>query len=411
MRAGRVALLLGLILSLVLLLVAGSVLLVRLPAATDATGAIPDQTGEPPVPARPSVTAPATVAMPTITPEPLVPTRDAEGAAAAPTGIKPTVPAATPAATPTTPPAAASQRVGLTGAVDYLQAGLAAGLPVSHFINWRLMLDPPDAPGVTFWQMVRLGEAGVVAPWSDIEAVIEAHPGSFWLVSNEPDVRWQDNVTAARYAELYHEVYTFIKERDPEARVGAGGIALATPLRLAYLDDVLRVYRETYGEPMAVDLSTRHAFVLREELDSWGLGIPPGRDETAGLQYEIEDHGDLALMESHVRDFRAWMAARGYRDVPLAVTEFGVIMPHDYGFPPAFVADYLRGAFEFFETAAGQDGYPADDNRLVQWWFWYSLYDDGAYPTGNLYDAPAGVLTEAGRAYIEAVSYLNANRR
>ena len=70
----------------------------------------------------------------------------------------------------------------------------------------------------------------------------------------------------------------------------------------------------------------------------------------------------------------------------LAVTEFGILHPSDYGFPPEVVAEFMVDTFDFFMTAANDTGYPADDYRLVQWWFWYSVFDSGDFPTGNLYD-------------------------
>lgn len=293
-------------------------------------------------------------------------------------------------------------RFGVAGAIEDLPAAAAAGLPVRNFVNWNLVPEPPATPeGVIYWQMVRLKPDGVVVPWDYIEQVARANPGSFWLVGNEPDVAWQDGLTAERYAELYHEVFTKLKAIDPTARVGAGGIALASPLRLAYLDRVLAAYQAQFERPMTVDLWSLHAFVLREEQGSWGIGLPPGESATSGLLYEIDDHGDLDLMAQHVRDFRAWMARSGYRDTPLAVTEFGILLPGDYGFPPEFVADYMRGAFDFFMSATGEDGYPADGGRLVQWWFWYSLHDPGAYPTGDLFDVDTGRLTLIGEAYVD----------
>jgi hypothetical protein len=63
------------------------------------------------------------------------------------------------------------------------------------------------------------------------------------------------------------------------------------------------------------------------------------------------------------------------------------------------VADFLAQSFDFFLTAVDATGYPADNGRLVQWWFWYSVYDDGLYPTGNLYDPAAGQLTLIGEAF------------
>ena len=93
------------------------------------------------------------------------------------------------------------------------------------------------------------------------------------------------------------------------------------------------------------------------------------------------------------------MTDRGYADHPLAVTEFGILHPSDYGFPPQAVADFMAGAIDFFLHATGEDGYAADDKRLVQWWFWYSVYDGGDFPTGNLYDPERDRLTEIGDVY------------
>ena len=93
------------------------------------------------------------------------------------------------------------------------------------------------------------------------------------------------------------------------------------------------------------------------------------------------------------------MAERGYGDRPLAVTEYGILHPEEYGFPPEIVADFLIGAFGFFATATNESGYLADNNRLVQWWFWYSVFDGEDFPTGNLYDPQEGQLTPLGEVF------------
>lgn len=352
---------------------------------------------------------------PTWTPEPIVPTRTRQSTP------QPAETAATPVPMPpatgtlTAPPLSAAQAatldyIGLAGALADVARGLERGLRFGHFIFWRTSLVTPEAPNLTIWQTVRLGQIGPSDEWPAardlIEQTIQRHPGAFWMVGNEPDVPWQDGVTAEEYAEAYHDIYTFIKGRDPTARIGAGGIALPTPLRLAYLDRALQHYRQRYGEPMPVDLWAIHLFVLREEADSWGIGIPPGMDEAAGQLYEIEDHGDIELMKAYAVAFRGWMAANGYADRPLAVTEFGILLPEDYGFPPEFVQNYMVDAFDFFRTATSDDGLAADGGRLVQYAFWYSLYDEGEYKTGNLLDGESGMLTPLGEAFTRYVNGL-----
>ena len=69
------------------------------------------------------------------------------------------------------------------------------------------------------------------------------------------------------------------------------------------------------------------------------------------------------------------MADRGYQERPLIITEYGVLMPTDYGFPPSRVNAYMNGTFDFLSTATGPTGFSADKGRLVQAWAWYSLAD------------------------------------
>lgn len=355
----------------------------------------------------------------TDTPEPIVPTRTLEPEQERPTAmatVTATINAATPIPTPVptaTPmsvnlPPEDLARFGMAGPLEHARPAAEAGLPFGSMLNWRTDADPTLPVGTEFWQMLRLSDEGISPAWDEVERVLAAQPGSVWLVGNEPDVPWQDGITAERYAELYHEAYTFIKSRDPSAVIGAGGIAMPSALRLAYLDDVLREYEARFGEAMPVDLWSVHAFTLREELDSWGIGIPPGRDETTGELLEIEDHGNVELFKQHIRDFRSWLAANGYQDVPIAVTEFGILLPSDYGFPPEFVADYMRETIEFMRTAADETtGLPSDGNRLVQFWFWYSLDDSGAYPTGDMFEPSTGELTLVGQAYRDYILSLS----
>ena len=68
----------------------------------------------------------------------------------------------------------------------------------------------------------------------------------------------------------------------------------------------------------------------------------------------------------------------------LLITEFGIPMPADYGFPTERVIAFWTGAFDSFRTASDPTlGLPADQNRLVQAWCWFSLAETD-YMTGNL---------------------------
>jgi hypothetical protein len=381
-----------------------------------------------PVPApSPSPMAPASP-----TPEPLVPTR---------TPLPPTMPGSTPIASAavsigaTATPHAATTVPSIPTATVTVHAsritdhasrftyqsrfrwgvGVAIG-PISRYnidplrlgwyLDWRARPDPSRPGGLEYVQMVRL-KGGVLQPNAEtLAAIARANPGSLWLVGNEPDVKWQDSVEPAAYARLYHQAYTAIKGADPTARVAIGGVSQPTPLRMRYLEAVLAAYREQFGAAMPVDVWNAHNFILREERGSWGVDIPPGLPDDRGILYEIDDSGNLEAFRRQIWDFRRWMAAQGYGGWPLIVSEYGIPMPEDYGFPPERVVAFLRGTFEFFLTATDPAlGDPADGYRLVQRWCWYSL-DDTTYPTGRLFDPQTGAMTAVGEGWAEYVMRL-----
>jgi len=229
-----------------------------------------------------------------------------------------------------------------------------------------------------------------------------------WQVGNEPDCVYQANSTPEQYARAYHEVYSAIKSGDPTARVAAGAVSQPTPLRLQYLDLVLQAYQNLYGETMPVDIWSVHNSILREERGSWGVDIPPGIAAGTGRLYDIEDNDRLDIFRQQLIDFRVWMRDRGYRERPLFLTEFSILMPPDFGFPPDRVVAFMTGAFDFLLSAAdGALGYPADGNRLVQRWVWYSIADGGDqehYTAGNLFDPQTKQMTIVGRAFADYVA-------
>ena len=142
-----------------------------------------------------------------------------------------------------------------------------------------------------------------------------------------------------------------------------------------------------------------HNFILPEERGSWGVDIPPGIDAARGLTYAIEDHDNLSYFKQQLIDFRRWMAQRGYRDKELLVSEYGILMYPDYGFDYPRVRDFMLGSFDVMLNATDAAlGLPADGDRLVQRWYWYSLADT-TYPTGNLADVSSGELTPLGRDF------------
>ncbi len=319
---------------------------------------------------------------------PLVPTPPAEIAHSRPSGEVQPLP----------PETARSARLGFSVSTPADPAYWASLLGAGWYLDWRAQAPAGDSR-LEYWPMVRVHASCISPGVQEIRRIAAQYPGLVWLIGNEPDVIWQDNVAPARYARVYHDLYALIKAQDPTAQVAAGGISQATPLRLAYLDQVLEAYEKEYLERMPVDWWNVHGYVLREEQGSWGVDIPPGIPATQGELREVSDHGQLDLFEAQLVDFRQWMARNGYQGTPLALTEFGILMPASYGFPVESVTGYLEDTFSWLSEARDETiGYPLDDHHLVQKWAWFSL-SDPLYPTSDLGLLESGSLTPVGESF------------
>lgn len=294
-----------------------------------------------------------------------------------------------------------------------------ASLNLGWYLDWGTSTNPKRPQGIEYVQMLRTsdgaGSLGSNHPGpltytpsgSTLEGLITANPGALWLIGNEPDCTCvnQDNVLPQNYAQIYHDAYAFIKARDPSARVAVGGIVQPTPLRMAYLDIVLDTYASLYGQPLPTDAWHIHSFILREAscetypYSCWGCMIPPGITADHGELYEVEQTDNLTIFQQRLVQFRQWMKDKGYRDTPLIITEYGTLMPHDYGgFDEERGRTFMYGTFDYLLTASDSDtGYPVDENRLVQRWLWYSL-DDGNYG-GTLFDKDTANLLPMGTYY------------
>jgi len=235
-----------------------------------------------------------------------------------------------------------------------------------------------------------------------LQVAVAATPGTLWLVGNEPDRAGQDGLTPAEYARFYGETYRLLKQFDPTSRVAGGGLVQATPLRLRYLTMVLDEYQQQFGETMPVDVWNVHGFILPENY-VWGASIPPGLEQFAseGMQYLASDHDNMVIFAAQMRAFRQWMADHGYRDRPLLVSEYGILLAPRHGFTYTRVQQFLINSFNFFlSTTDDTLGDPADGNRLVQRWSWFSLnyppWDEntGQGFNGNLYN-PTNFQIEA----------------
>jgi hypothetical protein len=300
-----------------------------------------------------------------------------------------------------------------------------ASLHIAWYSDWGARLHPQRPGGIEFAQLIWTAEGDVchpetLAPLQSLDPLgsyVDANPGSLWMIGNEPECIHQGNSTPEQYAELYHRSYTFIKGRDPTAQIAIGGVVQPTPLRLEWLDRVLSHYQSSYGQPMPVDVWNIHNMILPEVRDGWGCEIPRGLSADSGKLYTVDDNDNMAYFVQQIVDFRTWMRDRGERDKPLIISEYGVLMPEEYSFPAERVDAFMNATFDYLLTATDEQiGYPADGNRLVQRWLWYSLNDQpwnpktGAGFNGALFDhhypTYPGTLTVFGqnfKQYTEAL--------
>jgi len=119
--------------------------------------------------------------------------------------------------------------------------------------------------------------------------------------------------------------------------------------------------------------------------------------------FEIDDSDNLDQFRQQIITFRRWMATRGETDKPLIVSEYGILMPPEYGFDVERVSRFMTQSFDFMLTATdAKIGYAPDGYRLVQRWVWFS-YNDSLYPAGNLVDVKTGEFTPLGYVFAEYV--------
>jgi hypothetical protein len=295
-------------------------------------------------------------------------------------------------------------------------------LPFGWYSNWNFEQQPARPAGAEYVQLIPVDQRYPPA-WSAVVAAAQANPGALWLIGNEPECIYQGNRTPEEYAVIYHDCFVALKAADPACRVAIGGVVQPTPLRLEWLDRVLAAYQTRYGTPLVTDVWNIHNQVLRESRTRpGGCGIPAGLDADEGIDYPWWQNDNLDYFEAHVRAFRQWMAEHGQRDKPLIISEFGVLYPSSWFDALGGVSGdqrvcaYMVGAFDFLLGATDADtGYPADSNRLVQRWMWFSLNNpsweqdpqDGF--NGGLCDAYDHSITVFGECYEAYIRDLRAS--
>lgn len=129
-----------------------------------------------------------------------------------------------------------------------------------------------------------------------VTTTAKTHPGSYWLIWNEPDYWQSANMTPLEAAQAYRVLRPLIKNADPTAKLIVGGVY---NLNVGWLESFRSQYRSLYGEWPVVEGWHVHHYVGRTEYDT-------------------------QLWRTRLEGVRDWMAANG-GPTELWITEFGCL--------------------------------------------------------------------------------------
>ena len=258
------------------------------------------------------------------------------------------------------------------------------------------------ALGLDSLTVIQVGP-GWCVPWdpiygeecrTKIRELVADNPGHLWFIGNEPENPCRPGwMTASEYARMYHVVRELIKEQDPTARVGVGGMVLPSKIRRDWMDLVLNAYQAEYGEPMPIDVWNVHNLLLSECPGECGCpegntcgdrccsgGYVPREFWCAkGWFFSPLQQARFDVFQQLIVEFRTWMKERGFQDKALIVTEMGVLAQTPDGgctgcFPIETINQFMYDTFDYMMNATDPEiGYPEDGYRLVQRWTWYAL--------------------------------------
>ena len=278
---------------------------------------------------------------------------------------------------------------------------------VGSYLDWGAVTNPTLPNGVEYIRVLRLRDNLYTQTRDNLQAWVEANPGSVWIIGNEPDTTYgyQDDLLPEVYADRYFELAIKIRQLDPSARIGFGAVVQPTPIRIRYLTRAWNQLVVDAGSSLVasklIDLWAIHSFILNEMRFSWGTGVPPGFENDhedafiINLPDEIYKTYSIDIFEERIIAFREWMTSIGERDKPLWITEYGSLFPpvDPIGGPDYYnVSDddtknFMLQTFNFMLSANNeQTGMPGDGNQLVQRWYWFSLNAHRYNFGGSLYN-------------------------
>lgn len=176
----------------------------------------------------------------------------------------------------------ANERFGITAHQASLAGWDAQRLYAGAWHNWNTTWWPNNVQGMRYYPTIHVTENGYEPTRQWLEYLIPLHRGAIWFIGSEVDTVWMGNVRPETYARLYRDLYTFIKARDPSAKIAISGFATVSPLRIEWLNRAWNAYRQMYGVDMPVDVWNIHTYVVNEMVHEWGPQIPPGIENAVG---------------------------------------------------------------------------------------------------------------------------------
>ncbi len=311
------------------------------------------------------------------------------------------------------------------------QASKLQELGAGWYLNFSVNPYGPAPVNSEFVPMIRLKQLKdgdnylngytVNPPLTDTELgkKIDENQGATWIVGNEPDrgptdfSSPQDDMMPEMYARAFHDVYEYIKARDPSALSRHCGFGRNNTGRIQYLDKMAGAYYKNYGTNIPADVWTMHLYIMPEVTYKYEensiAAVAVGTDRFLGMQqpdpnksyssqcgdvnndvYCFADHDNTAFFKRQIRDLRIWMKEHGQQYKPLIITEYSILYPYEedagscflqdeFGkcFTPNRVSNYLRNTFDLIDGAGEMKdvnfGFPVDDYRLVQQILWFSI--------------------------------------
>ncbi|MDW8316218.1 MAG: hypothetical protein RMN53_00065 [Anaerolineae bacterium] len=176
----------------------------------------------------------------------------------------------------------AHERFGVTVSGDINRFDVSP-LPAAAYMDWSVRRTPAHPNGMYYYPIVYVRPNGYWPSGAELEAAVRNFPGALWMIGNEAETVWMDNVTPDEYARAYHDVTTRIRALDPTAKFAFTSIATVSTLRLAWLDMALEAYRGLYGRDPTVDVWTVHTYEVNEMAQEWGSEIPTGIRNAVGF--------------------------------------------------------------------------------------------------------------------------------